>query len=209
MQALEQRLFDKLQAKFSLTDLQMDKIRRYSALLLEENQKYNLTGHKNLADVLSGLFADSLMAREFVDFGKINSICDVGTGAGFPGLALKIVFDHLKVFLVEVKTKKIQFLKQVVKELELDNVQVVTEDWRTFNRKTSFDVDLFVSKAAFGELEICRMFRSNCNYTDKTLLYWTSKNWTCDPKAEKFLAETFEYRHGHKDLQLALFAKPE
>lgn len=204
-QNLENRLFEKLRAEFQLSDEQMAKVRHFCDLLLEESKKQNLTGYRTLSDVLSGLFSDSMVAANHIDFKSLSSICDVGTGAGFPGLALKILFGHLKVFLIEVKHKKVKFLERVISELELDGVEVVELDWRTFNRQTNFDIDLFVSKAAFGELEICRMFRRNCNYNDKKFVYWTSQNWECQKPVQDHLGDVIDYRHRGKNLRLATF----
>jgi 16S rRNA (guanine(527)-N(7))-methyltransferase RsmG len=205
---LEERLFKKIQQRFELSYDQMAKIHHYAKFLLAENQKLNLTGHKDLPQVLTALFADALWASKFIDFTNLNSICDVGTGAGFPGLALKIAFPHLKVFLIELRQKRVTFLKQVLSLLGLENVTIISLDWRTFNRTTSFEIDLFLSKAAFGELEICRMFRGNCNYQNKALIYWASGSWNCNQSVAAFLGRTFAYKNGSKNLQLVEFKKP-
>lgn len=202
---LEERLFAKLEEKFSLSSDQVDKIQKYCALLLDANLKINLTGHKTLADVLSSLFTDSLMASKFIDFSKLSSICDVGTGAGFPGLAIKIAFPHLKVFLIEVTQKKIKFLESVIKDLDLKDVEIVSIDWRTFNRQTNFPIDLFLSKGAFRELEICRMFRQNCSYKDKALIYWAGQNWECDELVAEHVKETFDYKNAARSCRLIKF----
>ncbi len=207
--ALEQRLFKKLQDNFKLTDYQIEQMSHYAKFLLQENKKINLTGHKDLPQVVSALFADALWASKFVDFNKLNSICDVGTGAGFPGLAIKIAFPHLKVFLIELTAKRVDFLERVVQMFALQNVEIVSLDWRTFNRKTRFDIDLFLSKAAFGDLEICRMFRSNCNYQDKRLIYWASSAWESSKFTMEFVGASFVYKNGSKSLKLVEFRKPE
>ncbi len=203
--SLEERLFAKLEENFGLKSDQTEKMRQYCQFLLEENEKTNLTGHRTLADVLSGLFTDSLMASKFIDFKALSSICDVGTGAGFPGLAIKIAFPHLKVYLLEVKQKKIKFLQSVIAKLDLKDVEVVPLDWRTFNRQTDFQIDLFLSKAAFRELEICRMFRQNGAYKDKTLIYWAGQNWECDKEVAQHVGKIFEYKNGSRATSLVEF----
>lgn len=201
------RQLEKLRDNFSLSEKQILNILKYADFLMTENKKHNLTGFQEKSQILSGLFADSLCVTKFIDFTKLNSICDAGTGAGFPGLALKIMFPHLKVFLIELKVKKIEFLKNIIQKFDLEDVQIIDLDWRTFNRKTNFDIDLFVSKAAFGELEICRMFRENCNYKDKSFIYWASGSWRCDQSVENFVARQFPYRHSNKHLNFVEFKK--
>lgn len=203
--ALELRQLEKLQAQFSLSRAQVLQISDYADFVLAENKNVNLTGYREKSQVLSSLFADSLWAGKFIDFNKLSSICDVGTGAGFPGLALKIAFPHLKVFLIELTTKKVEFLRKVIERYNLQDVEIVSIDWRTFNRKTNFNIDLFLSKAAFGELEIVRMFRGNCNYQDKRLIYWASSAWQCDPLVEEFAGKTFNYKQGCKNMTLVEF----
>lgn len=202
---LEERLFAKLEEKFSLNSEQIEKIKQYCVLLLETNLKMNLTGHSTLAEVLSSLFADSLMASKFIDFSALSSICDVGTGAGFPGLAIKIAFPHLKVFLIEVTQKKIKFLESIIAALDLKEVEIVPLDWRTFNRQTNFSIDLFLSKGAFRELEICRMFRGNCSYRDKSLIYWAGQTWQCNEMVADHVGQIFDYKNGAREVKLVEF----
>ncbi len=188
-----------------MSDEQILKITLYTELLLKENEKYNLTGYRSVDQIVSNLFADSLCSSEFVNYSKLNSICDVGTGSGFPGLALKIAFPHLKVFLIEVRRKRINFLEKVIEQLKLRGVEIIELDWRTFNRKTALDIELFVTKAAFGEEEICRMYRQNCNYKDKCLVYWTSAKWTQKPCVEHHVGPIFDYENGNRNLRLVTF----
>ena len=204
---LAARLLARLQQNFQLDAAQMQQIEQYCSFLLAQNKVHNLTGHKELASILSNLVTDSLAASEVVDFRALDSIADVGTGAGFPGLALKIAFPHLKVLLIEVNHKKIKFLEQCITLLGLDGVSIVDLDWRTFNRHHQQDVELFVSKAAFNELEICRMFRMNCHYHERALLYWTTCTWQCDPSVAHYLQQQLDYTRGNKTLKFAFFAR--
>lgn len=99
-------------------------LKRFTELILEWNKIHNLTGAKTPADVEKNI-EDSLFPSTFIK--KPNSILDVGTGAGFPGLILAIAYPDVKTVLCEPRKKRAMFLKYVAMELELDNVVVVKE----------------------------------------------------------------------------------
>lgn len=113
----------------------------YYNILKEENKKYNLTRIINEEDVYLKHFYDSLTLIKAV---KLNNqtLLDVGTGAGFPGLVLKIVFPNLKVTLVDSLNKRIIFLKSVIEKLNLKGINAIherIEDYAKINRE-SFDI---------------------------------------------------------------------
>ena len=97
-------------------------LKRFTELLLEWNKIHNLTGAKTPADVEKNI-EDSLFPTTFIE--KPNSILDVGTGAGFPGMILAIAYPDIRVVLCEPRQKRASFLKYVAMELELSNVEVV------------------------------------------------------------------------------------
>ena len=117
-------------------------------------------------------FIDSLIVANYIDLTTIKSIADVGTGGGFPGIPLKILYPHLSMTLIEVTEKKIRFLENVVAQLGLSSVEIVNLDWRTFLRKTSSPIDLFVSRASLHSDELLKMFKPSCVYKQATLVYW-------------------------------------
>jgi 16S rRNA (guanine527-N7)-methyltransferase len=110
-----------------VTDSQIKALKRYEQLLLEWNEKFNLTAIREVEQIRSKHFLDSLTC--FLAFGekKPTSLIDVGTGAGFPGIVLKIMLPKLKLTLVESVGKKANFCEHVVQTLNLDNVVVVKE----------------------------------------------------------------------------------
>jgi len=98
------------------------KLKKFTTILLEWNKIHNLTGAKSIAKIEENI-EDSIYPCDFIK--EPNSILDVGTGAGFPGLMLAIAYPNAKVVLCEPRKKRASFLKFVAMELELDNVIVI------------------------------------------------------------------------------------
>ncbi|MBR3198749.1 MAG: 16S rRNA (guanine(527)-N(7))-methyltransferase RsmG [Bacilli bacterium] len=111
---------EKLGIKYD--EAMLSKLEKYYILLVTWNEKMNLTAITDKKTVYLKHFYDSLTITKVIDFNNINSLCDIGTGAGFPGLVLKIFFPHLDVTLVDSLNKRIIFLDEVIKELNLENV---------------------------------------------------------------------------------------
>ena len=204
-QLIEARLWQKLQKTYNLSDEIAEKLQKYYELLFEANKNFNLIGYKTFQEALINLFEDSLQATGLIDFSQISSFADVGTGGGFPGLLLAILFPEKKAFLIEVNQKKIKFLRATAEALGLNNVLVIAQDWRTFCRKTDLPIDLFFTKAAIDEDEICRMFRSYCPYRSKNMVYFASTLWQCMPKLEKYVKKTLGYQLRGKERRLIIF----
>ena len=108
-----------------ITDKQLNQLERYYELLVEYNEKVNLTAITNKEDVYLKHFYDSLTIVKVVDLKKEETLLDFGTGAGFPGLVLKIVFPHLKATLVDSLNKRDIFLNKVIDELNLEQIEAV------------------------------------------------------------------------------------
>lgn len=194
--------------KENLSAEQVEKFKTYYNLLIEANESFNLTAITSLRRVMSDHFSDSLELRRHVDLNAINTIADVGPGAGFPSIPLKIIAPHLNVLLIEVTYKKQQFLKTVIEALGLTDVEVCPLDWRTFLRTTSGQIDLFTSRATFDDVELCRLFRQTSDYRSSTLVYWASKQWEINPKCTQYLDRTISYAGDNKERRLAFFKAP-
>lgn len=105
------------------TEEQLNNLSIYAEYLMEYNSHTNLTAIKDLEGIYLKHFYDSLTIVKSIDLNSINSMADIGTGAGFPGMVLKIMYPHLKVVLIDSNNKKITFLNNLVKKLELVNIE--------------------------------------------------------------------------------------
>src|SRR5437879_11354081 len=106
------------------TDEQVLQIQRYMEILLLWNEKINLTAIRDPLEILYRHFCECMYAAEAIPLEK-GRLADVGSGGGFPGLALKIIRPRLQVFLVESNIKKVTFLAEVIRELGLNGAQVL------------------------------------------------------------------------------------
>ena len=136
-----------------VTEKEINLLEKYYNLLIEYNEKINLTAITEKKDVYLKHFYDSLTLVKAIDFAKIESMCDIGTGAGFPGIVIKIFYPNIKLTLVDALNKRINFLKEVVFELGLNDVNLVharAEDYAKDNREM-FDL---VTARAVAKLSI-------------------------------------------------------
>ena len=124
----------------NITELQLKQLERYYELLIEYNKVMNLTGITIKEEVYLKHFYDSLTIAKVIDLNNYQTLCDVGTGAGFPGLVLKILYPNLKVTLLDSLNKRLNFLNIVIKELNLKDVEVVHSRAEEYNKK--FDITI-------------------------------------------------------------------
>lgn len=125
-----------------LNDIQLNQLKKYYQLLIEYNKVMNLTNITEEKQVYLKHFYDSLTIIKIIDLNKVNSLCDIGTGAGFPGMVLKIVFPNLKVTLLDSLNKRINFLNKVIEELNLKDIETIhtrAEEYAKNNRN-KFDI---------------------------------------------------------------------
>ncbi len=121
---------------------QLVQLNKYYELLIEYNKVMNLTGITEKEEVYLKHFYDSLTIVKAIDLNKEKELCDIGTGAGFPGMVIKILYPDLNVTLVDSLNKRIKFLDVVIKELDLKKIVTVharCEEYASKNRE-KFDV---------------------------------------------------------------------
>ena len=109
----------------NLTEEQLNKLNQFYNLLIEWNEKINLTRITTKEDVYLKHFYDSLTLAKVIDLSTKETLCDVGTGAGFPGIVLKIVYPNLKITLVDALQKRVNYLNEIIKDLQLENIQAI------------------------------------------------------------------------------------
>ena len=141
------------------TTKQLEQLEKYYEMLIEYNKVMNLTGITEKDQVYLKHFYDSLTILKVIDLNNYNSFCDMGTGAGFPGMVIKIFFPNLYVTLIDSLNKRINFLNDVIKELKLDNIEAIharLEEYGITNRE-KFDV---VTSRAVAKINILLEYAS-------------------------------------------------
>ena len=133
----------------TLTEKQLDQFRIYYEMLVEKNKVMNLTGITEWDEVLEKHFLDSISLIRAVDLNQELSVMDMGTGAGFPGLPLKIAFPNLKITLADSLNKRVKFLQEVIDALGLEDIEAVHGRAEDLAKNKDFrqQYDLSVSRA--------------------------------------------------------------
>lgn len=149
-----------------LNETQINQFNRYFELLVEWNNKINLTAITEFEDVVEKHFYDCLLPSKSIDIK--GNLCDVGAGAGFPSIPLKIAFPSLHVTILEPLNKRCVFLNELVEELALENVTIVNaraEDYAKMHREI-FDIVTARAVANLNMLsELCiPLVKLNCYF---------------------------------------------
>jgi len=126
---------------------QIKKLDKYYELLIEWNEKINLTRIIKKEDVYLKHYYDSLSLIKAIDLNNTLEVCDIGSGAGFPGIVLKIIFPKLKMFLVDSLNKRVDFLNLVIKELDLKNIIAIHERAEIYVKNNTEKFDLITCRA--------------------------------------------------------------
>ena len=130
------------QLNIELSDLQLEQFYNYMNILLEWNKFMNLTGITEREEVITKHFIDSLTVLDKID--KEATVIDVGTGAGFPGIPIKIAFPDTKVVLLDSLNKRIKFLNEVIEKLELKKIETIhgraEEYGKNKNHREKYDI---------------------------------------------------------------------
>ena len=129
-----------------IDEKKLEQLNIYMNLLQTENKKYNLTAITKEEDIYLKHFYDSLTITKIIKLDK-QKLCDLGTGAGFPGLVLKIVFPKLDVTLIEATNKKCEILKLVINELKLEKIKVINTRAEIYAKDNREVFDIVTARA--------------------------------------------------------------
>lgn len=142
-----------------MSEQQLEQFNRYFKLLIEWNEKINLTAITEPKEVAIKHMIDSISCYDSLIFAKGCSIIDVGTGAGFPGLPLKILYPDIKLTLVDSLNKRVNFLRDVIEQLGLTGVEVFHARAEEFARKNEHreKYDIAVSRAVARLNVLCEL----------------------------------------------------
>lgn len=146
----EQQFIEALRAKgIELSERQIEQFRTYFTELVEWNEKMNLTAITDEPSVYLKHFYDSISAAFYVDFKKEMTVCDVGAGAGFPSIPLKICYPQIELTIVDSLNKRITFLNHLADELQLANVHFVHARAEEFGKNKAYreQFDLVTARA--------------------------------------------------------------
>ena len=134
------------------TDTQLKQLEIYADYLIEYNEHTNLTSITNKDEIYLKHFYDSLTITKAIDLNSINNLIDIGTGAGFPGMVLKIMYPHLNVTLLDSNNKKTTFLSNLVNKLGLININIINERSEDY-AKNNLDKYVLVTARAVTHLK--------------------------------------------------------
>lgn len=137
------------QLHIALSEKQMEQFLQYYELLVEKNKVMNLTAITEFDEVVEKHFLDSVSLTKQMDLHQPLKVLDLGTGAGFPGIPLKIVFPELEITLMDSLNKRVLFLQDVISSLQLENIEAVhgRAEEAAKNKKYRESFDLCVSRA--------------------------------------------------------------
>lgn len=137
------------QLHIELSEKQMEQFLQYYEMLIEKNKVMNLTAITEFDEVVEKHFLDSVSLTQQLDLHQSLKVLDLGTGAGFPGIPLKIVFPELEITLMDSLNKRVLFLQDVISSLQLQNIEAVhgRAEEAAKNKKYRESFDLCVSRA--------------------------------------------------------------
>jgi 16S rRNA (guanine527-N7)-methyltransferase len=133
----------------TLSETQIEQFLKFYDLLIEWNKVMNLTGITEYEEVVDKHYIDSMLIKDVLELKNVDNLIDIGTGAGFPGIPLKIAFPHLKITLLDSLNKRIKFLDTVIAELDLKDIKTIHGRAEDFAKQSDYreNYDVCVSRA--------------------------------------------------------------
>ena len=163
-----------------------EKFLKYYVYLIEENQKYNLTSITEKEEAYIKHFIDSLEMEKIIDLNNV-SLCDVGSGAGFPGVPLKIEHDSIALTIIEPIGKRVNFLNNLVSLLDLKNVSVINARAEDYGKENRSEFDIVCARAVSNTSILLELLAPLCKVGGKIILYKGEKGKEEIEKADNAL----------------------
>ena len=155
----------------NLLEENKEKFAIYSDFLLTENMKYNLTSIIDSKEVMIKHFEDSIAMHNFINLNEISTLCDVGSGAGFPAIPLKICYPHLNVTIIEPTLKRIKFLEQLIQKLDLKNVTLINARAEDVSNLYIEKFDIITARAVASTSILLELLVKMVKVNSKIILY--------------------------------------
>lgn len=166
-----------------IDDTKLELLEKYYNLLIEWNEKINLTTITKMEDVYLKHFYDSLTLAKEIDFSKDIVLCDVGSGAGFPGIVIKIVFPNTKITLVDSLQKRVNYLNSIIEDLGLKNIIAIHSRMEDYSRLNEEKFD-YITARAVADLSVISEVSVRSLKTNGSLVFMKAN---CDEEIEKFI----------------------
>lgn len=149
----KEELINELQKiNISITTKQINQLEKYAILLQEYNKHTNITAITEINSIYLKHFYDSLTISKIIDLKKYTTLLDIGSGGGFPGIVLKIIYPNLQITLLDSNNKKSKFQKYIIEKLNLENINVINERAELYIKKSQkYDI---VTARAVSNLNI-------------------------------------------------------
>lgn len=171
-----------------------DKFLIYYNYLVEENKKYNLTSITEKEEAYIKHFEDSLAMDKTINLSGDIKVCDVGSGAGFPGIPLKIEHSNIDLTIIEPTKKRAEFLSNIVNILNLNNVHIYNERAEDYGKKKRSEFDVVCARAVSETPILLELLAPLCKVGGRIILY----------KGEKGLEELDASKKALKELNLSV-----
>ena len=133
-----------------ISDNQLNQLEIFYQMLIEKNKVMNLTTIVDKKEVYYKHFYDSASLVKVINLNKINNLCDFGSGAGFPGIVLGILFSNLKITLIEAQLKRVKFLNEVIEKLNLKNIVAIHRRIEDYVKENEEKYDVITARAVAG-----------------------------------------------------------
>lgn len=143
----EQLIIELKQLNIDLSDKQIEQLEQYANYLIEYNTHTNLTAIKEKDEIYLKHFYDSATLVKAIQLSSITSLADIGTGAGFPGMVIKILYPHIKTVLIDSNNKKITFLNNLIEKLGLTGIKALNVRSEEYAKTNLDSFDLVTARA--------------------------------------------------------------